>query len=784
MAGPHFNVDTRTEYVETLVARCIEEYTAARVAALEGGDGGGIEVSALESVVNGMLERCWREGAFRVALGVALDSRRQDALERTLRLAVAAEAGATPSPFLAHAYEMAISYTFSAPWRTTVLTILTRLHKEARDELGNSSVGSNSLGIASRDWVSLARVLQCLGESGQLAEMLGELLKRGCGMTPAPDGSFSAPEFWANSSPVLIAMQIAFDLCDAENSEFIVGVWKGLETPLPTPALSAIPSQDSSGDKDNNSSGNHKMGEENLTPVVTTTPLTPETAFFAARASLCSILDGSVTSAIHLDFLSSAAQSDPVMLKRVMTSVDPKSSMLYTSVVAAHAFMMAGTTRDGFLRVSTEWRQRASAWSLFGMVASSGMIHKWNASNARSVLSSYLPENPEAGHSGSPYAEGGALFALGLIFAGRGVVAEAGIASNPQAISVAGEGSSSAPAGEEEEEEEEEEDAVPSSSPTGFSNAVTSAMAYFSRSLESTVDDDENKGDQVIRHGACLGYGLTAMGTGDYTAFQSLRTCMLGDKTVSGEAAGVALGLLLLGKGCEWRSERMVADSVVPVDEMLAFARDTQKEKVVRGIALGLSFVSLGRGSEVEGLIGEMCEDRDAVLRYGGQYALGLAYVGTGDTGALKRLLHTAVSDVSDDVRRAAVTNIGFICARTPADVPVIVAQLAESYNSHVRYGAAMATGIACAGSGSAEALNLLEPLLDDSVDFVKQGALIALGLVLQQENDTHLPRVAALRERLNKIITGKTDGSLTKMGAILALGLMGVGGQNCTVGM
>ena len=65
-----------------------------------------------------------------------------------------------------------------------------------------------------------------------------------------------------------------------------------------------------------------------------------------------------------------------------------------------------------------------------------------------------------------------------------------------------------------------------------------------------------------------------------------------------------------------------------------------------------------------------------------------------------------------------------------------------------------------------------------------KQGALLALGLVLQQENPVHLPRVAALKERLNKIITGKTDGHITKMGAILALGLMGVGGQNCTVGI
>ena len=58
----------------------------------------------------------------------------------------------------------------------------------------------------------------------------------------------------------------------------------------------------------------------------------------------------------------------------------------------------------------------------------------------------------------------------------------------------------------------------------------------------------------------------------------------------------------------------------------------------------------------------------------------------------------------------------------------------AESYNPHVRYGAAMAVGVACAGTGSRGAVALLEPMLTDSVDFVQQGALIALALVLVEQ--------------------------------------------------
>jgi hypothetical protein len=57
------------------------------------------------------------------------------------------------------------------------------------------------------------------------------------------------------------------------------------------------------------------------------------------------------------------------------------------------------------------------------------------------------------------------------------------------------------------------------------------------------------------------------------------------------------------------------------------------------------------------------------------------------------------VSDVSDDVRRAAVMCLGFVLMSAPEQCPRIVGLLAESFNPHVRYGAAMAVGLACAGA-------------------------------------------------------------------------------------
>lgn len=81
-------------------------------------------------------------------------------------------------------------------------------------------------------------------------------------------------------------------------------------------------------------------------------------------------------------------------------------------------------------------------------------------------------------------------------------------------------------------------------------------------------------------------------------------------------------------------------------------------------------------------------------------FTIALAYAGTGNNGAIRRLLHVAVSDVNDDVRRAAVMALGFVLFRNHTQVPRIVQLLAESYNPHVRYGATLALGISCAGTG------------------------------------------------------------------------------------
>lgn len=278
---------------------------------------------------------------------------------------------------------------------------------------------------------------------------------------------------------------------------------------------------------------------------------------------------------------------------------------------------------------------------------------------------------------------------------------------------------------------------------------------------------------EIVQHGAALGLGAAGMASGNEEVYEELRNVLYTDSAVAGEASGYAMGLVMLGTG----SERAV-------EEMLQYAHETQHEKIIRGLAIGIALLFYGKEEKAEAMIDTLLADKDAILRYGGVYTIALAYAGTANNKAIRRLLHIAVSDVSDDVRRAAVTSLGFLLFRNPTQVPRIVQLLSESYNPHVRYGSTLALGIACAGTGLDEAVDLLEPMTKDPVDFVRQGACIALAMIFIQQNETLNPRVSNARKTFDKIISDKHEDAMAKFGAALAQGLVDAGGRNVTISL
>jgi 26S proteasome regulatory subunit N2 len=279
--------------------------------------------------------------------------------------------------------------------------------------------------------------------------------------------------------------------------------------------------------------------------------------------------------------------------------------------------------------------------------------------------------------------------------------------------------------------------------------------------------------EEVVQHGGALGLGVAGMATGDEGIYDDLRSVLYTDSALNGEAVGLAMGLIMLGTG-----------NMRALEDMIQYAHETQHEKIVRGLAMGMALIMYGRQEAADELINGLLGDPDPTLRYGGIMTIALAYCGSGSNKAVRKLLHVAVSDVNDDVRRVAVLSLGFILFRKHQSVPRMVELLSESYNPHVRYGAAMALGISCAGTGLDEAIDLLEPMLKDSTDFVRQGALISLAMVLVQQNEAMNPRVTSLRKAMMKMLGDRHEDAMAKFGCAIALGIIDAGGRNCTISL
>ncbi|EDO14982.1 hypothetical protein Kpol_387p8 [Vanderwaltozyma polyspora DSM 70294] len=288
------------------------------------------------------------------------------------------------------------------------------------------------------------------------------------------------------------------------------------------------------------------------------------------------------------------------------------------------------------------------------------------------------------------------------------------------------------------------------------------------------TENSSNCGDEdvdVLLHGACLGIGLAALSSGNLEIYESLKEVLYGDSVISGEAAALGMGLTMLGSG-----------NATALHDMYTYAQETNHGNITRGLAIGLALINYGRQELADDLIEKMLSNDEALLRYGGAFTIALAYAGTGNNKAVKKLLHIAVSDSNDDVRRAAVTALGFVLLRDYTTVPRIVELLAQSHNPHVRCGTAFALGIACAGKGLKSAIDVLEPLTKDPVDFVRQAAMIALALIMIQQTDKLNPKVTEINELFLNVIKNKHQEGLAKFGACIAQGIMNAGGRNVTI--
>jgi 26S proteasome regulatory subunit N2 len=187
-AGPYFNIHEKCEYIDILLSKCIDEYTELRLQQEAEKDATEVVIDPrMESVIEQLFERCYRDGCYEQAMGVALDTRRLDKVQEVCNKSLEAS------------HESILGYTFnlcqgarnipSREFRLSVIDVLVNVYGT----------------LPEPDYANVCFGLQYLDRPEGVANTLDKLCK----------GSLQH---------ALQAYQVAFDLQETENQGFVLRV--------------------------------------------------------------------------------------------------------------------------------------------------------------------------------------------------------------------------------------------------------------------------------------------------------------------------------------------------------------------------------------------------------------------------------------------------------------------------------------------------------------------------------------------------------------------------------
>ena len=122
-AGDKFDLNERSQYVETLIHKCIDKYIEKRVLIYDRKQEG-VEIdSKMENVMGKMFDRCYDDRKFNQAIGIALEARRLDKLKETI------ERSDDIEDKLSYTFLIAQNIVKSKDFRTEILRLLLLIYE-------------------------------------------------------------------------------------------------------------------------------------------------------------------------------------------------------------------------------------------------------------------------------------------------------------------------------------------------------------------------------------------------------------------------------------------------------------------------------------------------------------------------------------------------------------------------------------------------------------------------------------------------------------------------------
>ena len=301
----HFDLSTKTPYVERLVSAALDAYVKERRRALDedpssaktdDGDepeSAGIPMDQLQGMVHRLLETCCAEKRYEHALGIALEAQETKTFQDIL-----VASGPEPA-MLKYALQATVKLVTSKAFRQEALGVIAECLQKQLSTRKSAAV-------------DLLVVYQLLSNSQAIADVLAALLN---------DGTSSEED-------ALLAYQLCFDLVDSGDQAFCNRVADAL--------LAKKPAEETE-------SSTERWGQVEK------------------------VLTGGFSSELALSFLHKQSKADRLIMENLKKALEERgsgsrSSILHNSAVVTHSYLYAGTTNDTFLRDYLDWMKKASNW--------------------------------------------------------------------------------------------------------------------------------------------------------------------------------------------------------------------------------------------------------------------------------------------------------------------------------------------------------------------------------------------------------------------------------------
>jgi len=196
-----------------------------------------------------------------------------------------------------------------------------------------------------------------------------------------------------------------------------------------------------------------------------------------------------------------------------------------------------------------------------------------------------------------------------------------------------------------------------------------------------------------------------------------------------------------------------------------------QNEKMIRFLFFSFSLIYKNDKEIAEHLFEKLFISNNSIIRSGAICIYTLAFTGSFNLKVTEKILECISKDLDDNVKKTLVIGLGFIFFSKFFLLENIINQFINHFNPFIRYGACLAIGISSFYNNSYKAIELLEKLSTDRIDFVRQGSFIALGLcTFRDQNQVRKNKVQLFFEK-KLLDTAHTE--LSRFGVILGYSLI-----------